>query len=93
MTVSLETLLLSIACVFLAMEIGRLKAKLQAVDDSVQDMEEDIGELWAGNEDLAQGFVHSGEEFDVVYSRLTDAEESINKAHEGIRYLAKEDPL
>ena len=93
MTVTLETLLLSIACVFLAVEIGRLKAKLQAVDDFAQDLEEGIAEIWAENEDIAQGFGNVGQQFDAIYERLTDAEESINKAHEGIRYLAKEDPL
>lgn len=93
MTVTLETLLLSIACLYMAVGIGRLKAKLQAVDDFAQDLEEGIAEIWAENEGIAQGFGNVGEQFDAICERLTDAEESINKAHEGIRYLAKEDPL
>lgn len=93
MTVSLETLLLSIACVFMAVEIGRLKAKLQAVDTFAKDLEEGIAEVWAENEAIAQGFQNAGQQFDAIYGRLTDAEESLKKAHEGIQYLAKEDPL
>lgn len=93
MTVTLETLLLSIACVFMAVEIGRLKAKLQAVDTFAKDLDEGIAEIWAENEEIAQGFVSAGHQFDAIYERIMDAEESINKAHEGIQYLAKGDSL
>lgn len=93
MTVTLETLLLAIACVFMAVEIGMLKSKLREVDDSVQGVWNDLDEAWEANDALAQGFVSAGQQFDAVYERLMDAEESINKAHEGIQYLAKGDSL
>jgi hypothetical protein len=93
MTVTLETLLLAIACIFMAVEIGRLKAKLQEVDDFAQDLDEGMAEIWAENEEIAKGFVSAGHQFDAIYERIMDAEESINKAHEGIQYLAKGDSL